>query len=442
MMFSFKWSRIVGLLLFLIQGQVRGQFLMDKIDTTKELSRTTYRTIDRYNHIRISGYIQPQYQVASEKGAESFAGGDFAPQPNNRFMLRRGRIRFDYALTDLEQRNKVQVAFQLDATERGVFVRDLWGRYWENKWELLSFTTGMFARPFGFEVNLSSSDRESPERGRMSQTLMKTERDLGIMATIESRKAGSKWSFLEFDLGIFNGQGLTAPGEYDSYKDFIGQMLVKSRKLGNKLTVSGGLSYFLGGIVQNADYSYRMEEKGAYKSFVADSTTAKEGGKLPRRYYGMNLQFKHLSAWGATEIRGEMWKGEQTGSEFMSETPAYNPNEPGIGFLEPLYVRPFRGGFFYFLQHIVNRKHQIALKYDFYDPNVKVEGKEIGDPASNFTRADIKFSTVGAGYISNINESLKLVIWYDWVKNESTALPGYESDRSDNVFTIRAQFRF
>lgn len=435
-----KWSRVIVFLLLLVQHQASGQFLMDKIDTTKELTRTTYRSLDKYNHIRISGYIQPQYQIASEKGANSYSGGNFAPQSDNRFMLRRGRIRFDYALTDLQQRNRVQVAFQLDATEKGVFVRDLWGRYWENKWELFSFTTGMFARPFGFEVNLSSSDRESPERGRMSQTLMKTERDLGVMATIESRKTGSKWSFLEIDMGMFNGQGLTAPGEYDSYKDFIGQVLVKPRKLGKILTVAGGLSYFLGGIVQNTPYSYRIEEKGSSKSFVADSTTTKAGGKLPRQYYGINMQVKHLSAWGATEIRGEVWRGIQTAGQFASETPGevYVVN----GLMDPLYVRPFRGGYFYFLQHIVNRKHQMALKYDFYDPNTKVGGMEIGDPASNFTQADIKFSTFGVGYISYLNESLKLVFWYDWVKNESTALPAYASDRSDNVFTIRAQFRF
>lgn len=415
---------------------------MDMIDTTKELGRTTYRTIDRYNHIRISGYIQPQYQIASAKGAESYSGGDFSAQSNNRFMLRRGRIRFDYALTDIKQRNQVQVAFQIDATERGVFVRDLWGRYWENKWELFSFTSGMFARPFGFEVNLSSSDRESPERGRMSQTLMKTERDLGIMTTVESRKAGSKWKFLELDFGMFNGQGLIAPGEYDSYKDFIGQVLIKPRKLGRSFTIAGGLSYFYGGIVQNADHSYRMEEKGAYKSFVADSVTTKAGDKLPRNYRGINIQFKHLSSWGATEIRGEAWKGEQTSNKFSTETPTDVLALPGGNIMVPLYVRSFHGAYFYFLQHIVNRKHQFALKYDFYDPNTKVKGREIGDPASNFTQADIKYSTLGTGYIHYLNESFKLVFWYDWVKNESSLLPEYESDRPDNVFTIRAQFRF
>jgi hypothetical protein len=432
----------IFLSLILLSTLVKGQFLMDKIDTSKELGKNIFRTIDNYNHIRISGYIQPQYQIASAKGAESYAGGDFSPQSNNRFMIRRGRLRFDYALTDIKQRSQVQVAFQIDATERGVFVRDLWARYWENKWELLSFTTGMFARPFGFEVNLSSGDRESPERGRMSQTLMRSERDLGVMATLEGRKAGSKWKFLEIDFGMFNGQGLIATGEYDSYKDFIGQALIKPRKLGKSVTIAGGLSYFRGGIVQNANYSYRIQEKGGSKSFVADSVTTTAGGKLPRNYSGINIQLKYQSAWGATEIRGEVWKGEQTSNKFSTETPTDDITLPDGSIMTPLFVRPFHGGFFYFLQHIVNRKHQLALKYDFYDPNTKVKSREIGDPASNFTQADIKFSTLGAGYIHHLNTSLKLVFWFDWVKNESTALAGYETDRPDNVLTIRAQFRF
>ena len=109
---------------------LHGQFLMDMIDTTKELGRTNFETMNRLNHITISGYMQPQFQVASEKGAKSYSGGDFAPNSDNRFMLRRGRIRFDYARTDEQHRNQFQFAFQFDGTERGVFIRDFWGRYW------------------------------------------------------------------------------------------------------------------------------------------------------------------------------------------------------------------------------------------------------------------------------------------------------------------------
>ncbi|HLO82053.1 MAG TPA: hypothetical protein VK166_13890 [Chitinophagaceae bacterium] len=412
------------------------------IDTTKEIGKTTYKTIDRYNHIRISGYMQPQFQVASEKGAATtYSGGSFSPNSDNRFMLRRGRIRFDYAKTDQANRNQLQFVFQFDGTERGVFIRDFWGRYWENKWEKLAFTTGMFARPFGFEVNLSSGDRETPERGRMSQTLMKTERDMGFMVTYEDRKKTGGGKFFRIDAGIFNGQGLTAPSEFDSYKDFIGQIVIKPQSLAKNLTLGGGVSLLEGGLIQNANYSYRIQEKGGIKSFVADSITSTAGGKLPRQYYGANAQLRYKTGWGFTELRTEYWQGTQTGTRQASETPSQIIIQPD-GKYAPFYVRPFHGGFLYFLQNIVNTKHQFMLKYDWYDPNTKVKGAEIGNSQSNFGEADIKFGTIGTGYLYHFNENLKVLFYYEWVKNETTSLAGYTSDRSDNIFTLRTQFRF
>jgi len=69
---------------------------MDMIDTTKDMGKTILSVSQRFDHIRISGYIQPQFQFAQEQGAKSYNGGDFPVNVNNRFMLRRGRIKFDY----------------------------------------------------------------------------------------------------------------------------------------------------------------------------------------------------------------------------------------------------------------------------------------------------------------------------------------------------------
>lgn len=411
---------------------------MDMIDTTKELGKNN---IDRLSHIRISGYMQPQFQIASAEGANSYSGGDFAPQANNRFMLRRGRIRFDYARTDAENRNQMQFVFQFDGTERGVFIRDFWGRFWENKWNLFQFTAGMFARPFGFELNFSSGDREAPERGRMSQTLMKTERDLGFMASLEKRGKTGGWKFFRVDAGIFNGQGLTAPNEFDDYKDFIGQVVIKPQKIARNLTLGGGVSTLQGGLVQNANYSYRIMDKTGVPQFVADSVTSAAGDKLPRKYYGINAQLKYRTGWGISELRGEVWKGTQTGTRQSSETPTSVTDFLDAKYL-PLFVRPFKGGFIYFLQNIVSTRHQILMKYDWYDPNTAVAGNSIGSTGTNFGEADIKFSTLGAGYLYHFNENLKLVLYYEWVKNETTSLINYTTDRSDNIFTLRTQFRF
>ncbi len=97
----------------------KAQFLMDMVDTSTDVGKGLLSIYKKFDRINISGYMQPQYQVANHKGIESFNGGDFAPHSNSRFMLRRGRIRFDY--TRFNDRNQpfVQFVFQFDGTERG-----------------------------------------------------------------------------------------------------------------------------------------------------------------------------------------------------------------------------------------------------------------------------------------------------------------------------------
>src|SRR5829696_4630313 len=155
--------------------------------------------LKRFENIQFSGYIQPQFQLADSEGAKSYAGGDFSSFSKSRFMLRRARIKADYLLKTADNYPKALFTFQVDATERGVNVRDMFIRFYETKGHNFSLTAGVFARPFGFEVNLSSAYRETPERGRMSQILMPTERDLGAMLTYDSQKTGHK-SPLKFDI--------------------------------------------------------------------------------------------------------------------------------------------------------------------------------------------------------------------------------------------------
>jgi hypothetical protein len=415
----------------------KGQYLMDVLDTTKEIGLGLKG--DRLDHIAISGYMQPQYQVASEKGAKSYSGGDFAPNSNNRFTLRRGRLRFDYARTYPDGRNRFQFAFQFDGTERGVFIRDFWGRFWENKWQQFAFTTGMFARPFGFEINLSSSDRESPERGRMSQILMRTERDLGAMVTFEDRKRGF-FKFLKVDLGVFNGQGLTATEEFDSYKDLIGQIVFKPQKIASNMSLSGGISMMYGGLMQGSKVSFVMKEDRGEVRFVADSIQYQTGDKLPRRYYGANVQYQWKHTWGNTALRAEYWEGTQTGTDSSSTTPV-EIIDKSSGMYIPFYIRPFRGAFLYLLQDLGSPKHQAVIKYDFYDPNTRVSGTSI-NLRGNFSGADVKFSTLGFGYVYYMSSNFKVTLWYDMVTNENTGLPAFAQDVDDDILTARVQFRF
>jgi len=435
-MLSFRRFLILVIVLLAVQT-ASAQFLMDMIDTTTDMGKGMLNLYSRFDRLRLSGYIQPQFQMAQSKGAKSFNGGDFAPNANNRFMLRRSRVRIDYVRSNNEHLPSMQFVFQFDATERGVNVRDVWARLFDNKYQLFAFTTGVFARPFGYELNLSSSDRESPERGRMSQILMKTERDLGAMFTLEARKKDSKLRFLKLDMGLFNGQGLNGPGEFDGFKDFIARAGLKPVHLSKKLSFSAGFSLLQGGILQSNKYRYEMGETGAGKLFLVDSNSANIGRKDPRRYRGADVQLKLKHKWGYTELRGEYWWGTQTGSAATSETPGVL-----LANTDPYYIRSFNGAFFYLLQNIVNTHHQVGLKLDWYDPNTKVSGTEIGKAGTNLGAANIKYTTFSAGYNYYINENVKLMFWYDRVKNETTQLAGYTTDLKDNVFTCRLQYRF
>ena len=95
------------------------------------------------------------------------------------------------------------------------------------------------------------------------------------------------------------------------------------------------------------------------------------------------------------------------------------------------------------------KKHQLVVKYDWYDANTEMAGDEIGMAISgtgNYKKSnktDLKYSTLGIGYNFLMNENVKFVFYYDMVTNEtSTNLSGYSKDLKDNVFTLRLQYKF
>src|SRR5437016_5016040 len=69
---------------------------------------------DFFKRIKISGYVQPQFQIADSAGIGSFAGGNFPANTDKRFSLRRGRLKVMY------ETSLTQYVLQIDATEKGV----------------------------------------------------------------------------------------------------------------------------------------------------------------------------------------------------------------------------------------------------------------------------------------------------------------------------------
>ena len=417
------------------------RFLTDMMDTTTSSGKGLYAMFGENDKFRIAGYMQTQFQMTDSNGAKGFEGGDFAANADNRFMLRRGRLRLDYSHYNTKKQPVAFMVFQYDFSERGAFVRDFFGRFYENKFEMFNFTTGIFARPMGFEVNLGSADRESPERGRMSQILMKTERDLGAMITFDPRKKSFPIKWLKADLGIFNGPGLSGTTDYDSHKDFIGRVSLKPLKLNQAgWKLSAATSIYLGGITNQSTKIATVEGTGDNALIKIDSNIYHVGKNASRNYYGADVQLRIPNKKGFTEFRAEFMTGQQTATANSTETPGVYPITSS-GLNQTLYTRNFRGGYFYFIQNLGSDKLQLVLKYDFYDPNTKVKGDQI-TASKGFTAADIRYNTYGAGVNYMLNAHLKALLYYAVVKNEATGIAGYTQDLKDNVLTLRLQYRF
>ena len=420
-----------------LSGKAYSQFLMDMVDTTKSEGKGILGLYKKFDRIKIGGYIQPQFQLASGKSAKSYEGGDFGPEINNRTMLRRSRIRIDYVSLGEGKKPGLQIVFQFDANERGFTVRDVWGRIFENKFKLFSFTMGMFARPFGYEINYSSSDRESPERGRMSQILMKGERDMGAMISFDPRRNIPGLNKFKIDVGLFNGQGINTTRDFDNYRDLIARVSLKPVALTKNISFTFGASTLQGGLLQNTKYEYHTGLANGIVTTLVDSSATNLYGKSPRKYYGADAQLKIRNRVGFSEFRAEYIAGEQSATNSSSESPyALLTGRDGYN------VRNFCGGYLYYVQSLFSTRHQLVVKYDWYDPNTDVRGTEIGATGSTLTDANIKYNTLGFGYLNYLTENIKLVFFYARVSNEKTLLKGYTSDVKDDVFTFRIQYRF
>ena len=148
----------------LISGAIATSFAVaqeapvNPIDTLASAVEKLQSDATVLNRLKISGYIQTQFQKADTIGSPAaFSGGNFSGL-DNRFMVRRGRIKFAYAN---ELSNYV---LQFDVTEKGLGIKDAYVNFTDPWTKFFTVTGGVFDRPFGYEISESSSARDTPER--------------------------------------------------------------------------------------------------------------------------------------------------------------------------------------------------------------------------------------------------------------------------------------
>jgi hypothetical protein len=387
--------------------------------------------------IKISGYIQAQFQVADSNGTPSFAGGNFPANADKRFAVRRGRIKFVY---DNRLTNYV---LQFNATENEVRVKEAYVKFTEPWLQAISLQMGIFDVPFGFEAPYSSSAMETPERGRMSQTLLPDENDLGGMITFQMPKT-SPLNFLKIEAAVVNGTQAKAP-DFDWKKDFVGRVSINRASKSEKIRYGIGVSYYDGGVREADNFVYDNigalpgTTTGDVGFIMHDTSVVKPRGKIAKRnYMGADAQVSFDFPFGITTLKAEYITGVQPGTAGTSKSPNADP-------AADTYIRNFDGAYFYFVQNIFQTKHQIVVKYDWYDPDTKVSGDQIGKAGSRLGVTDLKFTTWGFGYNYKWDNNIRITLFYDMVTNETSKYltsKGYWKDIPDNVFTLRFQYKF
>lgn len=414
-----------------------------KIEEIKSEMNIFKSDLEIFKKLKISGYVQGQFQLAEQKGIKSYEGGDFSPISDKRFMVRRGRVKVAYE-TEI-----TQFVIQIDATEKGVSLKDAYASFREPWLKMFGLKVGVFDRPFGYEIAYSSSLRESPERGRMSQILFPGERDLGAMLTINPWKT-SRFNGIKLDAGLFSGNGINP--DFKEMKDLITHLTYSGSTKNEFFKYGVGVSYYLGGVYQGSKKIYSMQtmEDGETMGFAVDSTSTNKGQYAKREYYGADLQLTFAFPFGITQLRGEFIMGQQPAYDGNGSTSTSDATFVKTPPTKDTYIRKFNGAYFYFVQNIMQSKFGVFAKYDWYTPNTDVSGDNI-KPTYSFngvnnktylSSADVKYSTLGFGANFKMTENIKFTAYYAIVRNEGTMIDGYYTDVKDNVFTLRMQYKF
>lgn len=375
------------------------------------------------NPFKISGYLQTQMEFGQKQAALKVgAANTDQTRPFNRLGIRRGRIKLSY-------REGIGTAvFQVDLTEKGIGLKDAYLQVQEPWWNAFSLKMGVFNRPFGYEIEYSSSGRESPERARIFQTLFPEERDLGVMLSLQ----GPPFSFLHFlklDAGLFAGNGIKK--ETDNRKDFIGHLSFYPCKQ-RRLECAVGLSYYKGSVYQGSPFVYTMGAKG----FVQHWDPTHVGGFAKREYFGMDLQLHFRGRMGLAKITSEYLFGRQPGAQSNS----YSPNASILP-SQDVYIRDFKGGYLQLAYEWSALPLGLVLKYDWYDPNTRVRGNTLGQGYTS--KGDVAYETYGGGLYWKVNAQVKLTAYYDYITNETSShLYDFITDKKDNHLNLRLQYRF
>jgi hypothetical protein len=439
--------------------------LKDRISGVEERIATTENDVAKLTKIKVSGYIQAQFQNFENP----------AVYPSNTFLIRRARVKFQY-----EPVTGVAFVFQPDIASGlgNVVLKDAYAQLNDPWMKTFSLWMGQFNRP-NYEVEYSSSSRELPERSKVISALYPGERAIGAKLEIAPPKLALKAQIALFNgnenLVILDGanaglnyQANNSIRDFDNYKDLMARVTYEF-KLGNIGALNIGAHGYFGKIkansydLVNSDYTYN---KGV-----------EVGDGLKRNWFGVEMQF-YADILGGLAIKGEYITGVNAYPGYFTASDKVTTSTTSTSVLEndtltvtnvttkkslskPGIEKNFSGYYVYFLKNI-GKKNQFALRWDYYDPNTKLDSDQLGlvkwdgststikdaDPEyegsteilsstktvnDNIIKSgtsDIAYGTLTIGWNYYFTDNIKLMLAYEIPMNEKV---GVNADGVGNV---------
>ena len=405
---------VLGMITAFITVKAQEKSTSEKINAIKSKVDTLDKDVKylmdmfggKFSHIRFKGYLQPQYQHT-----EKVTGYGTSPyNPNevikDRINLRRARVKFLYE-TEL-----AGVVIETDYNNKGFKITDAYVRLTDPWTKIFTLKAGSFNRPV-YEVEYSSSRRESPERSIVTRLLYPGERDMGFSFVVKPK------DWFQLDIAAFNNTYRTMYLQWiPNFQHYPFYYLIRLKKdflLSDKTALTLGAYTRLGNISANTNRVV-LPENGVD---VIDSTTYKVGDGLSRTWFGIEGQFYSEFLTGLKLAASYIWGN--------------NVDQPSTDGLEPLRLRKFSGWYVYFIKNIGN-DWQAVVKYNAYNPNAVI------DPDNITVKNDLSVGNLGFGINNFSFSNFRLTLWYDIYKRQTTT--AFPDDPPDNQITFRVQMKF
>jgi hypothetical protein len=368
--------------------------LRDKISGVEERLATAEADLSKLTKVKISGYVQAQWQNFEQASV----------YPSNYFQIRRARFKLVY-----EPATGVAFVVQPDFQPGNFVIKEAYARLNVPWSKTFSLWAGKFNRP-NYEVEYSSSDLENLERSKVITSIYPGEYAIGAKLEVTPPQIP-----LKFQLAVFNGNdNMTisdANGaninpdnkDFDNSKDIMAR-LIYGFKLGSFGGLTIGAHTYIGFVRATVDT--------VLKSDYTFDKTIKAGKSLNRNWIGFEAQL-YMDILGGLTLKGEYIMGTNAYPGFSSTTTVNNPTTFAFNktndtltmstlstkttSFRPNIIRNFSGYYVYLIKNI-GKRHQISIRYDYYDPNSKIAGNDIGNTAKyskNFTSTSTKTITTG-----------------------------------------------